>query len=92
MSPWRGELEGGDSVLFLDSVLGDSHRVVFRIALPPDDNLKLSHASLPTHICTYDEFFCRQYWSSRQIHHARFSPHAHDLLTYADMIEAKQCS
>ena len=43
MSPWRGELEGGDLVLFLDSVLDDSHHVVFRIVLPSDDKLKLSH-------------------------------------------------
>ena len=57
MSPWRGELEGGDLVLFLDSVLGDSHHVIFRIVLPSDDKLKLSHISLPNRICTYDEFF-----------------------------------
>ena len=61
MSPWRGELEGGDLVLFLDSVLDYSHHVVFRIVLPSDDKLKLSHISLPNHICAYDEFFPRQY-------------------------------
>lgn len=92
MSPWRGELEGGDLLLFsFDSVLGDSHHVFLEL-LSSDDKLKLPHFCLTIFVLMMSSSPGSTCPPGKYTKLYRFSPHAHDLLTYAGMIEAQQWS